>query len=359
MAISSLNLSLAFTILLSSSLSALITLTAYRISSAFCSRPPPPLLPTPAALAMLSKAFSIGNEGPLCFLLATAGRSRCTGEGGGLSEIPFAFIASSLSLRLTLSASNSTTFASSSFTSSASLPFSSLFFNSCCRTWISLLYCFTRALSETTSLTSTWFVTVFARAANLSVCDVSSACRLAWDMVATMTHRAFPPKLGCRILVRLLFLYGMKSPGLPSESFEITLPSCMRLRLIWVLSCALTPTLPLLASLSLPARSTKFRVDTRTDPFPFLLDDPLCLLSMTMRKIVCDRLLSRLSLVAPVCLRCRPFEIRLLTLRLSFTVSSCRPFTLTPSTGSSLICSRSPACHRFWGGASRSRSSSL
>mmetsp|Transcript_472 Transcript_472/g.1027 ORF Transcript_472/g.1027 Transcript_472/m.1027 type:complete len:215 (-) Transcript_472:551-1195(-) len=210
--------------------------------------------------------------------------------------------------------------------------------------------------SERTSLTRTVLTIVIARLAKRSVCEVSSACSADGLTVAMTAVRALPPRLGCRIRVSLEFLKGMWSTSRPSASFPITLPSIRRLRLICALSSARVPVFSVFSSRSLPARSTKLRMLTRSG-------EPALRHSVQMRKTVCDRDDASFIFVAAVCRRDIPRSISTFTRPTLSTTSSCRPATFTPCTGSSLIWRRwpkSPWWRRCaWLGAPRSRISSL
>uniref|UniRef100_A0A2K5CZ47 Secreted protein n=1 Tax=Aotus nancymaae TaxID=37293 RepID=A0A2K5CZ47_AOTNA len=106
----------------------------------------------------------------------------------------------------------------------------------------------------------------------------------------------------------------------------MTLPSARRLLLIWMLSLRRSPVLPVLSTLSEPARSTKWNLETSSWPAAGrgrrLGVRPRC--SRVAVKTVCERLDRRLRCVAPVCRAAFPISRRLST--------SSRPSTSTSFT---------------------------
>uniref|UniRef100_A0A2K6C4W0 Secreted protein n=1 Tax=Macaca nemestrina TaxID=9545 RepID=A0A2K6C4W0_MACNE len=106
----------------------------------------------------------------------------------------------------------------------------------------------------------------------------------------------------------------------------MTLPSARRLLLIWMLSLSRSPVLPVLSTLSEPARSTKWNLETSSWPWAGrgrrLGARPRC--SRVTVKTVCERLDRRLRCVAPVCRAALPISRRLST--------SSRPSTSTSFT---------------------------
>mmetsp|Transcript_13929 Transcript_13929/g.39443 ORF Transcript_13929/g.39443 Transcript_13929/m.39443 type:complete len:259 (-) Transcript_13929:580-1356(-) len=210
--------------------------------------------------------------------------------------------------------------------------------------------------SDRTSLICTLLMMVMALLAKRRVWEVSSAWGVEGFTVAITAVRALPPRLGCRILVSLELRNGTCSSLRPSASLLMTFPSMSRLVLMWALSPARTPVFSVFSSRSLPAKSTKFRVETLRGALGRLF-------SIVMRKMVCEREDESFILVAAVCRRDMPRSSSTLTRPTLSTTSSWRPETLTPCTGSSLICRRwalSPWWSRCaWFGAPRSRISSL
>ena len=71
--------------------------------------------------------------------------------------------------------------------------------------------------------------------------------------------------------------------------------------------------------------------------------------STTMRKMVCDRDDAAFMFVSPTCRLATPFSMSDNTCVGEVTISSFRPLTYTPRSGSSLICSRD------FGGAAAAR----
>uniref|UniRef100_A0A2K5QJE5 Secreted protein n=1 Tax=Cebus imitator TaxID=2715852 RepID=A0A2K5QJE5_CEBIM len=116
----------------------------------------------------------------------------------------------------------------------------------------------------------------------------------------------------------------------------MTLPSARRLLLIWMLSLRRSPVLPVLSTLSEPARSTKWNLETSSWPAAGwgrrLGVRPRC--SRVTVKTVCERLDSRLRCVAPVCRAALPISRRLST--------SSRPSTSTSFTPHSTFLTNIP-----------------
>ncbi|KAK2503243.1 hypothetical protein MC885_005974 [Smutsia gigantea] len=106
----------------------------------------------------------------------------------------------------------------------------------------------------------------------------------------------------------------------------MTLPRARRPLLIWMLSLSRSPVLPVLSTLSEPARSTKWNLETSSWPAAGrgrrLGMRPRC--SRVTVKIVWERLERRLKCVAPVCRAALPTSRRLST--------SSRPSTSTSFT---------------------------
>ncbi|KAJ1069621.1 hypothetical protein K5549_006205 [Capra hircus] len=111
----------------------------------------------------------------------------------------------------------------------------------------------------------------------------------------------------------------------------MTLPSAKRLLLIWMLSLSRSPVLPVLSTLSEPAKSTKWNLETSSWPAAGrgrrLGARPRC--SRVTVKMVWERLERRLKCVAPVCRAAFPISRRLST--------SSRPSTSTSFTPHSTV----------------------
>ncbi|WVY90598.1 hypothetical protein V8G54_036112 [Vigna mungo] len=153
-------------------------------------------------------------------------------------------------------------------------------------------------------------------------------------MVQIMDVLALPPRAGWSIRVNLLSRYGICPLCFePSLSLLITFPKTIKLLLIYFPSFKRTPSAPVLAILSEPARSTKFKTETRTTS---LIEQSLeelesfPLLSITILNIVCDLLLLTFIFVSPKCLLTSPALMRFSTCSALFTISSFSPETNTP-----------------------------
>uniref|UniRef100_A0A8I6GKS3 Uncharacterized LOC120099868 n=1 Tax=Rattus norvegicus TaxID=10116 RepID=A0A8I6GKS3_RAT len=111
----------------------------------------------------------------------------------------------------------------------------------------------------------------------------------------------------------------------------MTFPRASRVLLIWMLSLSRSPVLPVFRTLSEPARSTKWNLETSRWPAPGrgkrVGARPLC--SRVTVKTVCERLERRLKCVAPVCRAALPISRRLST--------SSRPSTSTSFTPQSTV----------------------
>uniref|UniRef100_F7AUT7 Secreted protein n=1 Tax=Equus caballus TaxID=9796 RepID=F7AUT7_HORSE len=142
----------------------------------------------------------------------------------------------------------------------------------------------------------------------------------------------------------------------------MTLPRARRLLLIWMLSLSRSPVLPVLSTLSDPARSTKWNLERRSWPAAGrgrrLGVRPRC--SRVTVKTVCERLERWLRCVAPVCRAALPISRRLSTSSSTTWKPKCRsrPRVTRPCPGSTLRQLWCP-CSSSLGSSGRTRRATL
>ena len=100
------------------------------------------------------------------------------------------------------------------------------------------------------------FLIYFALIPNFSVEIVSFLLNILGLHVITKAVFELPPKDSCKICVSLESLYGIWV-DLPSVNLLITIPSVVKLLLIFWASLRAYPWTPVLESLSEPAKSTR------------------------------------------------------------------------------------------------------
>mmetsp|Transcript_29973 Transcript_29973/g.88969 ORF Transcript_29973/g.88969 Transcript_29973/m.88969 type:complete len:209 (-) Transcript_29973:603-1229(-) len=113
-------------------------------------------------------------------------------------------------------------------------------------------------------LTFTTFLIIFARWPNRRVLIVSCSLKLDGEHVMMRDVLALPPSDSCSTRVSLESRYGTWVDFL-SVSALMTLPSAERERLMFLASSSRSPDAPVLATFSLPARSTKCSFPTFTE----------------------------------------------------------------------------------------------
>ena len=109
------------------------------------------------------------------------------------------------------------------------------------------------------------FFIFFTLSANLKDWMLSSKCLLDLLVVQIKAVLEFPPRLSRRSCVNLESLKGTKDPGGPPRAV-ITLPSVVKLILIFLASSSTLPVAPVLPILSEPARSTRLSLAPFLEP---------------------------------------------------------------------------------------------
>mmetsp|Transcript_1917 Transcript_1917/g.8491 ORF Transcript_1917/g.8491 Transcript_1917/m.8491 type:complete len:216 (+) Transcript_1917:539-1186(+) len=136
------------------------------------------------------------------------------------------------------------------------------------------------------SLTCALFLMRDTRWAKRAVLMVSSVCSASGFTVATMIVLQLPPRESRRTEVIMLFRYGMcvRAPLDLSCSALMTISRKKREELMYCASFKVWPLVPVLATRSDPARSTKCSFERLTTSAPCLLASRL------MVKMQCERL---------------------------------------------------------------------
>ena len=172
--------------------------------------------------------------------------------------------------------------------------------------------------------------------------------------MAIITVFVLPPSESCSRRVSFESRYGMCC-DFPSTSADMTFPSALSERLIFVASFSRSPLACVLLCRSEPAKSTRFSFPTvmcgsAPGGSPGRTRD----VSTVTVKMECDRLESAFMSVAPTLLFFFPTWRILCISSADLTTNVVRPFTYTPRSGVSL------SSHVFvWSFASRSRTFSL